>query len=506
VLRSVLVLLLGLVASLPSWAAAQSVRNCTVNDAPASHSGARCESVCTVSAHGAGQRLVCDLSAGGSGSSGEGYLVHDFMGGGQGADFSAWGTHGGGASFCCRVNDRKDKILRVDLLGVPEESNRLGFAWTADPSKPSPAPTGPTPLATEAQLSRASSNPLEAIIDGGDAGNVIFGTDDPDVGIAQRLLGGRGEDRIVGGSNNDVLIGEEGNDNLDGGAGNDSIYGCRQTGPCGEGPDADVLVGGDGGDMLDGGPDADVLDGGAAGDTLYGGDGDDELRGGKRGDQLDGGLGDDRIFGGGGEDTITGGVGADVIRGGDGPDTISGDVGDDTLFGGAGNDTIDGGAGADTIEGGEGDDKLLGGEGPDVIQGDDGADQLEGGGGADELRGGKHVDTVTGGPGDDRLWGDGGDDILQGNIGTDVLRGGHGADLLCDQRDGDLFHAGESPSGGLPDRLWYGPTPASSSNARPPDSASTGSDHTVCGHPQWGPWAPSCQPTLAAAPADCPPW
>ena len=55
---------------------------------------------------------------------------------------------------------------------------------------------------------------------------------------------------------------------------------------------------------------------------------------------LQGLLGNDTLFGRGGADTLTGGAGADVISGGDGNDLINGGAGRDTLTGDAGADVF----------------------------------------------------------------------------------------------------------------------------------------------------------------------
>lgn len=81
----------------------------------------------------------------------------------------------------------------------------------------------------------------------------------------------------------------------DGGAGNDSITGHVGT---------DLLVGGDGNDVIDGGAGHDWLNGGNGNDTLHGADGDDLLVGGAGDDYLNAGTGINTLIGGEGSDTI----------------------------------------------------------------------------------------------------------------------------------------------------------------------------------------------------------
>jgi len=85
-------------------------------------------------------------------------------------------------------------------------------------------------------------------------------------------------------------------------------------------------------------------------------------------DILFGGLGDDVADGGPGSDLIAGGAGNDRLSGGPGSDVLAGNAGNDTLSGGPGNDALIDGLGSDTLFGGPGDDlffatqpQLLGG-------------------------------------------------------------------------------------------------------------------------------------------------
>lgn len=84
--------------------------------------------------------------------------------------------------------------------------------------------------------------------------------------------------------------------------------------------------------------------------SMSGGQGDDVLRGGPFRDLLSGDAGNDRMFGGRGRDQIAVGPGSDLANGGKGPDLIVNhssvggipdDLGRDRVFGGPGNDRID---------------------------------------------------------------------------------------------------------------------------------------------------------------------
>lgn len=109
---------------------------------------------------------------------------------------------------------------------------------------------------------------------------------------------------------------------------------------------------------------------GAAGelgnDLILGGDGDDVLRG-DRNARNSGGTagGNDIILGGNGDDRIGGKAGNDRLFGEAGNDAIWGDDGDDLLWGGLGNDVLTG----DDFSGGQGSDTfvLAAGEGTDTI-------------------------------------------------------------------------------------------------------------------------------------------
>ena len=239
------------------------------------------------------------------------------------------------------------------------------------------------------------------------------------------------------------------------------------TGGISTGRGADVVIGGDGNDLINAGyfgtvaalraNDKDFVDGGAGADTIYGGYGNDTLNGGDGADSVSGGVGNDNVSGGRGNDILRGGDGADTIDGGDnndsvfgdvGADALSGDDGDDTLIGGTGNDTLSGGNGADSLNGGSGADRLWGGAGSDTLIGGYGddrldgqadSDRLDGGLGNDTLNGGDGNDTLIGGDGKDVLNGEGGNDSLSGGIGNDTITGGDGNDTMNGGSGSDTF-------------------------------------------------------------------
>jgi Ca2+-binding RTX toxin-like protein len=310
-------------------------------------------------------------------------------------------------------------------------------------------------------------------LDGQAGDDSIFGNtgDDTLVGGAgmDRLYGGGGNDLLAGGSEGDALLGGTGRDTLDGGEGDDTISGAAVNDSNIDGvedaqDEPNLLLGGNGNDIIAGSTAADTLEGGNGADLLLGRDGHDALRGGEQADTLlgndgddvlNGGKGTDSLEGGAGNDTLAGGPGTDLLDGGDGIDTadyggstgpvsvslalstaqlVSLATGLDTLLqieniiGSGFSDSLTGSAGNNTIIGGTGDDTLLGDLGFDLLDGGDNNDSLAGGLNADTLRGGDGNDFVGGGQGADSLVGGAGNDTIVGGLGTDLLEGGTGAD------------------------------------------------------------------------------
>jgi Ca2+-binding RTX toxin-like protein len=93
--------------------------------------------------------------------------------------------------------------------------------------------------------------------------------------------------------------------------------------------------------------------GGAGGNEIDGTPGRDVIQAGGGNDEVDGHGGNDLICGGKGNDSLSGDAGSDEVRAGRGNDELDGNGGVDRLFGGRGRDDIDGGAGDDSCTGGE---------------------------------------------------------------------------------------------------------------------------------------------------------
>lgn len=195
-----------------------------------------------------------------------------------------------------------------------------------------------------------------------------------------------------------------------------------------------IIKGGDGNDIIDGGIHNDLIYGGAGDDKLVGNSGNDTIYGNAGDDDIEGGKGDDEIYGGEDNDLIAGNDGDDVIYAGENSGnknsggyekcgksvllksaSFSIPIGD-LVWGCEGNDTIylcD----SNCTSGGY----ALGQEGKDTITGSELDDKLDGGNGADELYGLAGADTLKGWAGDDYLLGGDGTDYLVGGVGDDVF-------------------------------------------------------------------------------------
>lgn len=319
------------------------------------------------------------------------------------------------------------------------------------------------------------------VIHGSYAGDEISGLGGKDV-----LQGWLGDDEIDGGEGDDLIAGGPGRDLIHGGAGNDvimgagnfyaldynpysyasvqawdpvlgtSVLGQVQFDPVGTNewingtltwidltsPDPDVIVAGDGDDLVFGSGYDDVVAGDGGSDLLWGMEGNDIMVGGAGGDVLVGDVDgvDYALLQTQGSDVPPVIYGKDFLDGGDGDDILLGGGAGDALYGGAGNDVLagDGSSGLlldgsyanhlvssvqqgdDFLDGGDGDDTLTGAGGDDILMGGAGADMLDGGSGNDSFSAGAG-DTVTDSEGVDVL-------MLADGAPVSVTAGG--ADLL----------------------------------------------------------------------------
>jgi Ca2+-binding RTX toxin-like protein len=244
------------------------------------------------------------------------------------------------------------------------------------------------------------------------------------------------------------------------------------------------IRGGEGADLLYGGPARDFLDGEGGDDQLFGRGGRDFPIGRGGDDRLDGGPGRDDFHGGSGIDTadysartapvrvsllvagqdgesgeddyiqadvenIRGGSGDDVLIGSDGGNTLEGNWGIDWLDGAGGNDRLDGGGGGDTLIGGGGllDYALYQTRiGPVAVR----IDGVANDGTSSE---GDNVETsvegVVGGTANDTLVGNAAvANYLHGGPGDDTLSGGDGqCGIICVAAVADLLDGGPHLTG-----------------------------------------------------------
>lgn len=252
--------------------------------------------------------------------------------------------------------------------------------------------------------------------------------------------GGKGDDQLIGSPYyDDVLIGGEGSDVLKGQGGQDTLYASV----------TDQALGGDGNDYIvfEGAPGAVDIDGGAGFDIIDF----SKATGGvsviingtsstgvsvKNGEFYAGSFFNDTFYGTEAKDVIATLDGNDILYLGGGDDLVDAGLGDDYIDGGSGRDEVDYSAakGSVTIDlsltvaqnTGFGVDTLIsietldGSEFADVISGDAAENWIYGRGGGDFIagRGGKDI-----------LYGDDGNDYLSGGAGADLLVGGAGIDL-----------------------------------------------------------------------------
>lgn len=289
------------------------------------------------------------------------------------------------------------------------------------------------PLTPSAEAAQPRCLGKRATVVGSPGSDFVRATDEPDV--------------IVTGDGDDVIEGVEYGDRVCSGRGADRI-----TGRGGE------LKGGRGGDYIRapladayGGRGHDILK--AAYGRVYGGPGNDRLMAGYI---IDGGAGDDRMIAsedchprmipGAGDDFILGDEGlclGDDVLGSkldltNAPGGVRVDLAKNTLTG-WGTDTI---RGVRSVYGSRFGDVLVGDFRRNNLTGQGGDDVLVGAGGRDDLAGDDFYaegegeggtagsDTIFGGAGADRIYGHEGDDDLQAGDGDDIVVGGTGSDAM----------------------------------------------------------------------------
>jgi VCBS repeat-containing protein len=306
---------------------------------------------------------------------------------------------------------------------------------------------------------------------GVDSDDILQGTAGPDTmfaGIGNDTLNGlAGDDTLVGGAGADALVGGPGSDtasyvsSVAGGVAVNLATGAASGGDAqGDtfssienltgGPQADVLTGDSGSNIINGGPGADTMIGAAGNDTYFVDNGGDTVveNANEGTDTVNAfihyglpaevenlvlqGSADLQGYGNALVNTLTGNSGNNLLDGRGGADTMAGGAGDDTYFVDDGGDMV--------IENlGEGNDAVFSTahfalsanvetlvlQGSADLQGygnDDQANVLYGNAGNNLLNGEAGADAMFGGAGNDVYFVDGGDAVIENvNEGTDTV-------------------------------------------------------------------------------------
>ncbi|WP_068117084.1 M10 family metallopeptidase C-terminal domain-containing protein [Tropicimonas marinistellae] len=277
----------------------------------------------------------------------------------------------------------------------------------------------------------------------------------------ENIVGSRkAGDRLIGNGADNILMGGAGGDWLDGRGGDDAAdYSLSRAGV-----KIDLSTGLNKGGHAEG----DTLNaieniiGSDHADTLVGDGADNVLQGGKGSDLLEGRSGADRLIGGNGKDEATyrgsfKGVQVNLETGaasrghaeGDrlkSIENLSGSTHNDLLVGDEKVNLLRGLGGNDTLRGSAGKDTLIGGGGYDTAsyKGSEasveihlGKERTVGGHAQGDLLIG--IEAIEGSRHQDRLIGDSGSNRLDGGGGRDTLRGGLGDDILIGGGGGDKF-------------------------------------------------------------------
>ena len=260
--------------------------------------------------------------------------------------------------------------------------------------------------------------------------------------------------KLVGGNGNDTLQGGAGADTLDGGVGNDTasyassaaavrvnlVTGAASGGEA-EG-DALVAI-----ENIVGSSYGDVLIGNSALNVLTGGGGDDTLDGGVGGDTLIGGAGNDVYLVDSASDVVTenAGEGIDEVRASVATYTLGANV-ENLVYTGTANFTGTGNATANLITGGAGNDTLVGGGGVDTLIGGDGGDTASYAASAAAVTVNLSTGAASGGDatgdvlsGIEAIVGSAYADVLVGDSGANTLNGGAGGDTLIGGGGDDVY-------------------------------------------------------------------
>ncbi len=311
-------------------------------------------------------------------------------------------------------------------------------------------------------LTLSASDTLENVT-GGSLNDTLTGNS-----LANILTGGAGNDALNGGEGNDRLVGGAGNDSLSGGTGDD-IYAFAVTSSLG----TDTL------DETAGGVDTLDFTGTTAALTVNLGVATTQVVSGTNLSLVLGSASVfENVVGGTGADVFIGNQLDNVLNGGAGNDTLTGGVGNDLLVGGAGNDLFkyaaDASLGSDTLdESGGGVDTLdfsttvgsavsvdLGATSPQVVNTNVTLTLLSASA-FENVLGGAQGDALTGNANANTLTGNGGNDLLVGGAGNDLLTGGAGDDVYAFTADSALGSDTLNETGGGIDTLDFSATTGS---------------------------------------------
>jgi Ca2+-binding RTX toxin-like protein len=277
----------------------------------------------------------------------------------------------------------------------------------------------------------------------------------------ENIIGSAFDDRLFGSTEANLIVSGDGNDLVDSRSGDDIIFGGNGN---------DTLRGGLGIDVLYGESGLDRLDGGLGSDTMVGGDGNDIYYANVEADTVvetnaDLGIGGiDLIYFSGSSGTFI--LTANVERltmtgmssingsGNELDNRIIGNIGVNVLSGFGGNDILDGGEGSDTMIGGEGDDIYYADVTTDIVI-ESNADLISGGndliyfsGVSGTLVLGDNIERLTL-TGTSTINGMGNDlnNRIIGNDAANILFGGLGNDTLTGRGGSDIFYFDTLPNG-----------------------------------------------------------